>query len=402
MARKFTAASSEMITTAPGDFGTAIGAFSYAFVLRVTDLSGTRQIFRTAAGATGVVSALVTTSGTVTVFTSSSTSSTSAASLTVNKWYVVAGSKAAGVGLIRHALFDYSTGTWTHQSPTSAADAGTTPTSITIGRHATSTAQAWDGDIVVGALWRRALGVADFERLPYSLQAWMAAAPSAAWLLDQQSVAQPLLDWTGGGANQTAITGTAVSAESVPWFSYGHPIIVASRTAGDAPPSGSGSLILPRLTASASGTAAASGASALTLPALQAAGTGTVAGTASGSGALTFPALIAAATGAPLSFGAASLPLPALTAAATGVPLSFGAASLSLPTLTGAGAGTASVSGAAALALPRFSASGTGTAATLLTSSPNAPLTTISRDQALVTISRDNWLTTGTQPRGGS
>lgn len=81
------------------------------------------------------------------------------------------------------------------------------------------------GDWHMGAIWDRALTQAELERLAVSLQAWYFAAPRGGWLFDQDAVAQKVADFTGGGANESSLTGTSVASASVPGFTYGFPIM---------------------------------------------------------------------------------------------------------------------------------------------------------------------------------
>ena len=61
------------------------------------------------------------------------------------------------------------------------------------------------------------------EALAGSLQAWYQVQPKGLWVLDQAATTQKVPDWTGGGANESALVGTTVGTSSVPGFSYGWP-----------------------------------------------------------------------------------------------------------------------------------------------------------------------------------
>lgn len=80
-------------------------------------------------------------------------------------------------------------------------------------------------DLYASAVWSAVvLTDAQCEQLAFSLSDWWQIQPSGFWLFDQDAVAQKVVDHTGGGANESARTGTTVGTGSPP-LSYGHPII---------------------------------------------------------------------------------------------------------------------------------------------------------------------------------
>lgn len=142
-------------------------------------------------------------------------------------WVLLAMGKATGTTTPRCHKYVYSTNTWTHQDA-----AGTATNSTSVGGTGTMRFGEWEGsddlngDIAVAAAWSgRNLTDAEVEQLAHSLQGWCALAPDAMWVFDQSAVSQNLLDITGGGANQSAIAGTAVSTQSPP-ISYGDETII--------------------------------------------------------------------------------------------------------------------------------------------------------------------------------
>jgi hypothetical protein len=140
---------------------------------------------------------------------------------TADNWHLIAATKTAGTTTPRGHKYVYGTNTWTHTNAGSTlADPSGTTAFAGIGRYQTAAAEFFNGDIAVVAAWSRALADVDIEQLAHSLQAWYAAAPLAGSVLDQQAVGTPINDWTGGGANQSAITGTTVSTNSAP-IGYG-------------------------------------------------------------------------------------------------------------------------------------------------------------------------------------
>jgi hypothetical protein len=229
--RTFVGANSEIVTHSAGALGTTISAFSFAFLVRLSgDFSASRQIFRARnASNGGVFSATVGTAARMSVFSGPSTSLQSSFTVSGSEWSLLVASRSAGASTnLDMGMFRFATGAWTWETPGVLNDAADTPNNVDIGRHFTTTTQAFDGDIAVGAIWLRRLTTADFEALPYSLAAWQSRQPSAFWVFDQASTSQQSLDRTGGGANQTAITGTSVSSASLPILGYGHPVVLAT------------------------------------------------------------------------------------------------------------------------------------------------------------------------------
>jgi hypothetical protein len=338
MARRFTAASTEGLTTAAGGVVTPT-AFSFAFVIRHVANGAAQQLFRVNTAANGpVFSGSFDGSARLSIFNSSTSV---AGTVAANDWTLVTASKPAGNSPVTAGYFTFSSGSWVRETLGTLADpTNTPPASVAIGRHPTLT-QYFNGDMAAGALWSRALSTSELDQLPLSLANWLSAGPTAMWVFDQASPAQALLDWTGGGANQTAIIGTSVSTDSVPVLGYGHPIILSTRTA----PTGGGE------------PGPNSGTAALTLPALSAAGAGTPSDP--GSAALALPSTTAAAAGTPRSSGTAALALPASTGQGTGTPASSATAAFALPPLAAVGTATPTASGAAALTLPAMQAAGT-------------------------------------------
>lgn len=140
-----------------------------------------------------------------------------------DNWHLAAVSKASGTATPRGHKYVYGTDTWTHSNAAgTAADAGATPGAggvVQLGRYATT--EFINADIAIIGCWDRVLTDAEVELLPLSLQSWYHTAPVGLWLLDQAATGTKVLDATGNGANETALTVTSVSTESVPVFSYG-------------------------------------------------------------------------------------------------------------------------------------------------------------------------------------
>lgn len=157
------------------------------------------------------------------------------AAATADNWHLTGVTKDNGTATPRGHKYVYDTNTWTHTDAAgtmgdSASTAGASGT-VRLGRVLTAAGDQFDGDIAIMGVWNRVLTDAEIEQLAFSLQGWYASAPDALWLLDQSAVDQKILDLTGNGANETAITGTSVSTNSVPVFSYGAEIVDKQPTA---------------------------------------------------------------------------------------------------------------------------------------------------------------------------
>lgn len=152
-------------------------------------------------------------------------------------WGLVAVTKATGTVAPRGHRYLYSDNSWVHADSGTTLANGSGAGSGTV-RFANRAGSEWfDGDILVAGVYNAVLTDAQIEQLPFSLLSWF--APSSLrglWLMDQSLTTQAVVDWTGGGANQSAITGTAIATNNTPVFGYGHRVIhVNSHPAAAAP-----------------------------------------------------------------------------------------------------------------------------------------------------------------------
>lgn len=154
--------------------------------------------------------------------TSNFTFSPSTLIVVADDWVLLGWSKTAGSSTPRFHRYKYSTDAYIHEDGTVTFGDGRTVNHVRIGQY--EGVNNLNAEVAVVAVWNRVLSDAEFEALPFSLQAWHALAPAALWPLDQSATTQSVLDLTGGGANQTTLNGTAVSTASVPVLSYGFPL----------------------------------------------------------------------------------------------------------------------------------------------------------------------------------
>jgi hypothetical protein len=232
VARHFTAASSEKITLAIGALGFAFGPATAAVICRFTTLpvAGT-ELISLDVNSTNKWYFYVEGGSHKCKLQCNAGQSLGATVLTTGKWYCLVGSKATGTVAPRFHIYDYSAGTWTHENGASSiANSGTPVTSAILGWDSGGSAGwALNGDIAAAGVWNVAFTDQQVEPLPLTLQGWFAPAqPRALWVLDQDAVTQKVVDMSGGGAGESARSGTSVSTVSVPVFSYGHQPLVAS------------------------------------------------------------------------------------------------------------------------------------------------------------------------------
>lgn len=139
-------------------------------------------------------------------------------------WCWLVGTKASGSVLPRWHLKNITTGApWVHVDGTATVPDNTgVSTTLILGNHSGGGAgDSWRGRIAAGATWASVLGDAAVEAAcTLSANDLNNAAPGWGVLLNQSSVATPVNDFTGGGGNQIAISGTAVDADEPPGWSY--------------------------------------------------------------------------------------------------------------------------------------------------------------------------------------
>ncbi|MFB4285713.1 hypothetical protein ACBJ59_61375 [Nonomuraea sp. MTCD27] len=204
--------------------------------LSTSTLAGTRVLLfrRTTAtedGLLGVANASNANSGVLLCFTDNTLAffgtgtGSSASSLTITSsdgWILLAVSKASGSQSVTFRKYVYATDTWTSDTPAALVSDGTAlgAGSVKLGSYYDGTGPFFNGEMAAVAIYNRVLTQAELDTLAHSLTAWQDAGPAALWVLDQADAAQPVYDWSGGGANQTAIVGTSTDTSSSP-IGYG-------------------------------------------------------------------------------------------------------------------------------------------------------------------------------------
>lgn len=150
-------------------------------------------------------------------------------------WYFAVTRKSTGGSTPRSSVYSYTNDSWAHSIHSAGQVEATAPGSSGTIRIESAGAEQFDGDIAVRAAWSNALpwaadttgdAILESSGLPFNLMAWYAAVPSALWVFDQSDTTQNILDLVGGGASQSSLSGTSVSTNSVPTFSYGADLAV--------------------------------------------------------------------------------------------------------------------------------------------------------------------------------
>lgn len=165
----------------------------------------------------------------------SATAASSFTVMTTDNWVLAVVAKASGTATPRFHKYVYSTDAWTHSDGDASISNGSAPGAGGYAEIAWQGFDVYHGDIAAIGIWPTNLSDAQIENLGHSLAGWWAVQPSALWLLDQSAITQNVPDMSGGGANQSAITGTTVST-SVPGFSYGAPAGLWSVESAAPPP----------------------------------------------------------------------------------------------------------------------------------------------------------------------
>jgi Polysaccharide lyase len=112
-------------------------------------------------------------------------------------WQLLAVTKAAGSAKPRFHIYSYTTKTWVHRSASEAMPNGG---SVTGGR--IRLGGSGSEEYAAAALYSRVLSDEEVESLTTSYEEWLELEPTGMWLLNQPDVTKPVLDETGGGANE--------------------------------------------------------------------------------------------------------------------------------------------------------------------------------------------------------
>jgi hypothetical protein len=144
-------------------------------------------------------------------------------------WAWIVGSKGVGNVTPRwHIKNVTSGGAWTHANGSgNVNDLSGTATEIIIGGQFTGGAgTTWRGSIAALASWRKVLTDLQVEAWCSSLAKDLRLGePAWGTLLNQASTATSVVDFTGGGGNQTSLSGTSVDSDVPPGFDFTLPTV---------------------------------------------------------------------------------------------------------------------------------------------------------------------------------
>jgi hypothetical protein len=137
-----------------------------------------------------------------------------------NVWCLAAITRSSGT--LRSHIYNYGTDTWTHTDGASVTAVDDTLDSVRIGGLDFGSEDFNGRMAVAGAQVGTAHSDGNIETLADSLQAWidLFTGNAAVWAFNQASVATDVEDLTGGGADETAISGTTVAADGPDPFDW--------------------------------------------------------------------------------------------------------------------------------------------------------------------------------------
>jgi hypothetical protein len=134
------------------------------------------------------------------------------------RWYVM--TKASGNVAPRISVWDLS-GAWSHTDNSAGVGDGTGAIDTLLVGSQNGTNNGWRGSIAVIATWDTQLNDAGVEAA-CTLAALDTLNASPKWMirLNQASTATSITDDTGGGGNQSALSGTSVDADDPSGYNY--------------------------------------------------------------------------------------------------------------------------------------------------------------------------------------
>lgn len=226
MARTFARASSHRIQAPLGNMGFAFNPGTLAFIARKASDPAAYAVPVAPGQSDGTTWFVWTKASTDLAFWSSNEDTIAPFGwAAADGWCLIAASRASGAGarVVRFHKYVFSTNTWSHQDSAAASstNGGAPAVHVNVGCEESSVGAFdgfFDGDIAVVGAWDVQLTDAQIEALAFTLQPWFQVNPRGLWLLDQSATGQKVVDFSGGGANESAISGTTVATSSVPIF----------------------------------------------------------------------------------------------------------------------------------------------------------------------------------------
>lgn len=217
MSRLFNGVSDEMEFASGASSSLPTGAFTFAVLWRPNAVHSGGIIVGRDANANHHIEVRPNLDGNVYIAETGSTTTPYAAY--VGQWALLVFTKAAGNSVVRSHLYRYDTAVWAHANLGAIAD-DTAITRILVGNHNNTFLNA---NLAVMGIWAGTqLADATLENsgMITALTNWETLAPTTLWRFNQTSTATPVMDLMGGSADQTSITGTSVSVDNPPGFSF--------------------------------------------------------------------------------------------------------------------------------------------------------------------------------------
>lgn len=221
MVRRFTQASSEFITLGIGNCNINCGGITLACIAKKNS-NGSWETPIAAGTSANLNRFILQFTDVDTLLIGAANGVDSGSGISVNTsdgWALYAASKGSGSVQARFHKYIFSTRTWTHSTAGASFADGSTPGSdghIYLGKN-DEFGEHSNADLAVAGVWASELSDAQIELLVESINNWTILNARGLWILNQATVATNLYDFTGSGANQTAITGTSVVDVVVPF-----------------------------------------------------------------------------------------------------------------------------------------------------------------------------------------
>jgi hypothetical protein len=219
--------STDQLTTSLGSLGisfgvgagSSIGALinfavltGFPTVLGINDATNGYGMYLNSSGSPITLSAFTQTTG---------AGATTGPAISTSSWYFAIATKTTGSVLFRTHVYDCTAGTWTHaNATTNCADSTISAAGMRFANGAAN-ANPMSGKVYLGAVWNTALSDSTCATLT-SDSAVIASSPIDLWFFDQGGIGTNVPDYTGHGADQTAITGTSVSSDTIPNYDATH------------------------------------------------------------------------------------------------------------------------------------------------------------------------------------
>ena len=139
-----------------------------------------------------------------------------------DEWYLTICTKPVGIANVRNHSMPFSTGIWNHTTRGSVDDDNGLGHSHTHFGWSLNNNFFLEGEIAVAGIWSGVeLSDAECESLESELSNWLGLTPTGLWAFNQDDVGDPVLDLSGNGFDQIAITGTSVlTGDDPPGFDF--------------------------------------------------------------------------------------------------------------------------------------------------------------------------------------